>query len=37
MLASAGLVVLVLSTATAWASGRRATGDDIVRAVKDDW
>jgi putative ABC transport system permease protein len=36
-LAAAGLVVLALSTLTAWASGRRAMSDDVVRAVKDDW
>jgi putative ABC transport system permease protein len=36
-LAIAALVVLALSTFTAWASGRRAMSDDVVRAVKDDW
>jgi putative ABC transport system permease protein len=36
-LAVAALVVLALSTLTAWASGRRAMSDDVVRAVKDDW
>jgi putative ABC transport system permease protein len=36
-LAAAALVVLALSTLTAWASGRRAMSDDVVRAVKDDW
>jgi putative ABC transport system permease protein len=37
MLALAVLVVPALSTLTAWASGRRAMGDNVVRAVKDDW
>jgi putative ABC transport system permease protein len=37
MLALAVLVVPTLSTLTAWASGRKAMGDDVVRAVKDDW
>jgi len=37
MLALAVLVVPALSTLTAWASGRKAMGDDVVRAVKDDW
>jgi putative ABC transport system permease protein len=36
-LSAAALVVLALSTLTAWASGRRAMSDDVVRAVKDDW
>ena len=36
-LAIAALVVLALSTLTAWASGRKAMDDDVVRAVKDDW
>ena len=36
-LATAALVVLALSTLTAWASGRKAMSDDVVRAVKDDW
>jgi putative ABC transport system permease protein len=36
-LAAAALVVLALSTLTAWASGRKAMSDDVVRAVKDDW
>jgi putative ABC transport system permease protein len=36
-LATAALVVLALSTLTAWASGRAAMSDDVVRAVKDDW
>jgi putative ABC transport system permease protein len=31
------LLVLVLATVTAVASGRQAMGDDVVRAVKDDW
>jgi putative ABC transport system permease protein len=31
------LLVLVLATITAVASGRQAMGDDVVRAVKDDW
>jgi len=31
------LVMLALSTLTALASGRRAMGEDAVRAVKDDW
>jgi putative ABC transport system permease protein len=34
-IASAG--VLALATATAWASGRQAMGDSVVRAVKEDW
>jgi putative ABC transport system permease protein len=33
----ASVVVLALATATAWASGRQAMGDSVVRAVKDDW
>ncbi len=36
-LGAAAVVVLALSTLTAWASGRRAMSDDVVRAVKDDW
>jgi putative ABC transport system permease protein len=36
-LAAAALIVLALSTLTAWASGRKAMSDDVVRAVKDDW
>jgi putative ABC transport system permease protein len=36
-LAAATLVVLALSTLTAWASGRKAMSDEVVRAVKDDW
>jgi putative ABC transport system permease protein len=36
-LAAAAVVVLALSTLTAWASGRKAMSDDVVRAVKDDW
>jgi putative ABC transport system permease protein len=36
-LSAAALVVLALSTFTAWASGRKAMSDDVVRAVKDDW
>lgn len=36
-LAAAALAVLALSTLTAWASGRKAMDDDVVRAVKDDW
>ena len=35
--ALAALIVLALSTLTAWASGRKAMDDDVVRAVKDDW
>jgi putative ABC transport system permease protein len=31
------IAVLVLATLTAVASGRRAMGDDVVRAVKEDW
>ena len=31
------LAMLALSTLTALASGRRAMGEDAVRAVKDDW
>ncbi len=34
---AAALVVLALSTLTAWASGRKAMDNDVVRAVKDDW
>ncbi len=37
MLAAAAVVVLVLSTLTALATGRRALGGDLVAAVKDDW
>jgi putative ABC transport system permease protein len=36
-LAAAAVFVLALSTFTAWASGRRAMSEDVVRAVKDDW
>jgi len=36
-LASAGVVVLALATATAWTSGRRAMSEEAVRVVKDDW
>ena len=36
-LAAAALVVLALSTLTAWASGRKAMSDDVVQGVKDDW
>ena len=36
-LSAAALVVLGLSTLTAWASGRKAMDNDVVRAVKDDW
>ena len=36
-LALFALVVLALATATAVASGRQAMGDDVVRAVKEDW
>ena len=36
-LAGFGIVLLALSTVTALASGRRAMGEDVVRAVKDDW
>ena len=32
-----GRVLLVLSSLTALASGRRAMSGDVVRAVKDDW
>ena len=28
---------IMISTLTAWASGRKAMGEDVVRAVKDDW
>ena len=31
------VLLLALSTVTAMASGRQAMGDDVVRAVKDDW
>jgi putative ABC transport system permease protein len=31
------VVVLLLSSLTALASGRRAMDVDVVRAVKDDW
>ena len=37
VLAIASVGVLALATGTAWASGRRAMGDSVVRAVKDDW
>jgi putative ABC transport system permease protein len=36
-LAGFALLLLALSTITALASGRQAMGDDVVRAVKDDW
>src|SRR6266702_1359459 len=36
-LSAAALVVLGLSTLTAWASGRKAMDNDVIRAVKDDW
>jgi putative ABC transport system permease protein len=36
-LAAFTAIVLVLSTLTALASGRQAMGDDVVRAVKEDW
>jgi len=36
-LAGFAAVVLALATATAVASGRQAMGDDVVRAVKEDW
>jgi putative ABC transport system permease protein len=36
-LAAAALVVLALATSTALASGRKALGGEVVRAVKDDW
>jgi putative ABC transport system permease protein len=36
-LALFGALMLALSTLTALASGRRAMGEDAVRAVKDDW
>jgi hypothetical protein len=29
--------VIALATLTAVASGRHAMGDDVVRAVKEDW
>jgi len=36
-LALAAILVLVLATLTALASGRRAMSQDVVQAVKDDW
>ena len=36
-LALFALAVVALATLTAAASGRRAMGDDVVRAVKEDW
>jgi len=36
-LSGLGLLLLGLSTLTALASGRHAMGEDVVRAVKDDW
>ena len=36
-LAGFGAALLALSTVTALASGRQAMGEDVVRAVKDDW
>ena len=36
-LSAAALVVLGLSTLTAWVSGRKAMDNDVIRAVKDDW
>jgi len=32
-----GVLLLALSTVTALASGRQAMGEDVVRAVKEDW
>jgi putative ABC transport system permease protein len=37
MLAAAAVVVLLLSTLTALATGRRALAGNLVAAVKDDW
>jgi len=37
VLAIASLAVLALSTITAWTSGRKAMGEEVVRAVKEDW
>ena len=36
-LAAFAIVVVLLATLTAIASGRHAMGDDVVRAVKEDW
>ncbi len=37
VLAAFGAIVLTLATLTAVTSGRHAMGDDVVRAVKEDW
>ncbi len=31
------MALLALSTVTAWVSGRAAMGQNVVRAVKEDW
>jgi putative ABC transport system permease protein len=36
-LGGSALLLLALSTVTALLSGRRAMGDDVVRAVREDW
>jgi putative ABC transport system permease protein len=36
-LAAFTVIVLLLSTLTALASGQQAMGEDVVRAVKEDW
>ena len=36
-LASFAVVVMLLATVTALVSGRQAMGNDVVRAVKEDW
>ena len=37
LLASLSAILLIASMATAAFSGRRAMGEDVVRAVKEDW
>jgi len=36
-LAGFAFAVLALASGTAVTSGRQAMGDDVVRAVKEDW
>ena len=37
LLAMLSAILFIASAATAAFSGRRAMGDDVVRAVKEDW
>jgi len=36
-LAALGLALIVTAALTAWLSGRAALGDDVIRAVREDW